>query len=255
MKRTRPPLKRTQPQKFKAFTPKQSTMSVARRAQLPATLRGSRNEVKACDFPLVAAIPNTTIFANVMQFYGLNLVQQGTGFYNRIGRKICLRSIHLTGNVIHNPGNEVEGGLPDYLRIILFYDRQPNGTFPAAADLLLDRDNQGGTVSNAYCNINMNNSDRFKILRDIRISCPNDDTASGVVGPVAAIIDYTDNRVNVNEFVRLNNLETQYSASTNPAAIGDITTGSLCLALVSEAIAAESKFSFRWSARLRYTDG
>lgn len=231
------------------------SMPLARRAQLPATLRGSRFEIKACDYPVAASNPGTNVISTTSTFDILNGVQTGTAFNNRIGKKIVMRSLHFTGNIIFNAGNATEGGLADYLRIAIVYDRQPNGTFPAFQDLFLSRDNAGATTTSAYSPINMNNSDRFKILRDIRVSIPNnDEEASSFGARIATVIDYTNNRVNINEFIRLGNLETQYAASSNPAVVGDITTGALFVVTRGMNPAADSMHSLRWQARLRYSD-
>ena len=55
----------------------------------------------------------------------LNLVQSGAGFYNRIGRRIEMKSLHLTG-LIHSTGKQAD---QDYCRLLVVYDRQTNGAF------------------------------------------------------------------------------------------------------------------------------
>jgi len=217
----------------------------------------NRTELKACDANVMASIPKTDIIGATAVFTGLNLIQAGTGFYNRIGKKINMRSLHLTGQVIViAPGAIVMDGLPEYGRILVVYDKQPNGAFPAPADVLANHDNQGALSSNPFCNINQNNSDRFRIIRDIRLDIPNDDPDEATSGDNAmlGVIDYTTNRVNVNEFIFLNGLETQYSATANPATIAEISTGALFLMTWGVVPSNNSSHAFKWTARLRYND-
>ena len=46
----------------------------------------------------------------------LNLVQSGAGFYNRVGRRIEMKSLHLTG-LIHSTGKQAD---QDYCRLLRF---------------------------------------------------------------------------------------------------------------------------------------
>jgi len=221
---------------------------------LPARLQGNRQEVKSVDFPIAGSSPYTVPISTTPTFALLNGVQEGASFYNRIGRKVMMRSLHLTGFVA--PITPALGvGAPEYLRIMVVYDRQPGYNtagpgFPAIADLLLNYDNAGATTTNSLSFLNMNNSERFIMLRDIRISIPD----NGGGDASNQIIDYTINRVNINEFIRLNNLETHYKSTTNPAAIGDLSTGALYLVTYGNQLVAAAEYQVFAQARLRFHD-
>jgi len=216
---------------------------------VPASrLVGNKPEIKSVD--LVAG-PVTKPTSTTAQFTLLNAIQEGSSFYNRVGRKIMMRSLHLTGLVFQNQGG---AGVDEYLRHMIVYDRQPNGAVPSIADILLDYDNTGTTTTNSLSGLNMNNADRFVILRDMRVAIPKNDDNGGLQDVSAAVIDYTTNRVNINEFVLLKNLETHYKATTNPGVIGDIASGALWFVQFGNVAAATAAYAVAFQARLRYHD-
>nr|QXP07669.1 MAG: putative capsid protein [Arizlama virus] len=92
----------------------------------------------------------------------INLIQAGSAFYNRIGGKICIKSIDITGWL-------EQGATATYMakiRYLIVYDRQANGAYPALQALL--QDNDGALTFNS--GVNMQNRSRFSIIRDKRIS-------------------------------------------------------------------------------------
>jgi len=223
----------------------------------PAT-RGSRTrgvEIKAVDMPAINAggdtiskIPSTT-----STFDLLNGVQEGASFYNRIGRRTHMKSIHLTGQFYPNTNAGVAA--PDLVRLMLVYDRQPNGNFPAISDLLLDYGNDGTSFTTNFSKMNLNNVERFAILRDERIALgpttAADSTASLFAGQM---VPGKAGQNLINWYVPLKDLETHYKSTTNPAAIGDIATGGLYLVTFGSTAVANAAYSFQYNARLRFID-
>jgi len=88
---------------------------------IPNDGRRLRAETKCCDVESITFLLSTT-----MSLQYLNLIQEGASFYQRIGRKISMKSIYLTG-YIYPVGNNAAALVEDYNRIIVFYDRQPGG--------------------------------------------------------------------------------------------------------------------------------
>jgi len=207
--------------------------------------------MKTVDYP-PSAEPNEDVISTTATFDLLNGVQEGSSFYNRIGRKIMLKSIHVTGAIVPQ---STGGGVPEYDRIMLIYDRQPNGAFPTASDVLTDYDNTGTNRSTSFSGMNMNNSERFLILRDHRFQVPDNNSGAAVVNNPGsdAIVDNTG-IANINWFVKLKNLETHYKASSNPAVIGDIATGSLFLFTFGSVPVATAGYQLQFKSRLRYHD-
>jgi len=58
----------------------------------------------------------------------------------------------------------------------------------------------------------------------------------------------------INCFLKLGNLVTQYKASSNPPAIGDISTGALYLVTAGQQSAATAAYNVTVSTRVRFSD-
>jgi len=219
-------------------------------ARNPASLRGiaprGDNEVYSVDLP---AAPVTHQISTTGRFTLLNGVQTGNGFFNRRGRKMTMKSLHLTGQFHYSGQDGV--GTNEYLRVMVVYDREANGAFPTSAQILANTDNTGTNVTNSLSNRNMTEAERFLVLRDIRVAIPQDANVA-TTSLFANVIDYNNQRINIDEFIDLKGLETVFSASTNPAAIGDITAGSLFLFTLGNTPDADAPYSVSFNARLRF---
>lgn len=247
------PGKRALAKGYASFKSSKASQGVIGRS--PAT-RGSRTggyEIKSVDMPAIAAGADflAKALTTTATFDLLNGIQEGASFYNRIGRRTHMKSIHVTGQVV--PSANTTAGTNEYIRIMLIYDRQPNGSFPAIADLLLDYGNDGTTFTTSLSKMNMNNVERFAILRDKRV-CLVSNEQTAITGQYATL--GTDSQNDVNWFVPLKDLETHYKSTTNPAAIGDVATGALYLVTFGSVAAAgnASGYVLNYNARLRFVD-
>jgi len=192
----------------------------------------------------------------------LNIVNQGASFNQRLGNKIEMKSIRLTG--IITPLTNARFCPVDYARVMMVYDRQPSnlGTVPAMTTILENTDVGGANYTSAFAGVNMNNRERFLVLSDRRIYIPQVTTtvATGVslfnaaAGNLGTIfpMDCTQGLI-IDDFRKLGNLVTHFTTSTT--SIGDISSGSLLLLTLTENNAAGSEgFAFNWNSRLRYRD-
>lgn len=208
----------------------------------------ARTEIKTCDV-FNAAGPGP-IVANVDSAGSLTLlngIQAGSSFYNRVGRKINMKSLHLIGSFQPTGSNVTT---PEYARVMVIYDRQPNGAAPTASSILTSYDNAGNQLGTSYAHLNPTNSDRFRVLADVRMVMPDGKTTAET-SQEAGLVDQSG-PVNVNRFIKLRGLETVYKASSNPAVVGDISTGSLYLFTFGYNGTGASQFAF--TTRLRYYD-
>lgn len=211
---------------------------------MPAALASSRTELKSLDVPLATYALNTT--GSVQP---LNLIRAGTSFNNRVGRKVEGRSIRVSGTI--DAIRTVTGN--DYARVMIVYDRQSNGGAPAIADILQTVDQAGNGTTTSYSGVNLNNRDRFIILRDERIYLPTVTVTAGVetnTGPT----DPVAKTFNFDWFVRLPNLLTQFKADSSPAVIGDISSGSLLLVTFATFASGSEGYAAELESRFRYTD-
>ena len=144
-------------------------MSSVRRAR---SLNASLPEKKGVD---TAIGPITTVLSTTNtngDCFVLNLVQQGAGSWNRVGRKIHLKSLKycIEGNLVATPsgGGQLSGS---DLRIVLVWDKQPSGNAIPTFDEIFGRTIQDGTESCQFIDPpRYDNMDRFKVLRDKKFS-------------------------------------------------------------------------------------
>lgn len=201
-------------------------------------------ELKSVDTPSITGALNTT-----GSFQVLNVPVNGAAFYNRIGNQIEMRSLHLIGGVQATGNAGTVAG--EYVRIMVIYDRQPNGAAPSVADVLTSYAQAGGTTSTVFDHLNPNNKQRFLVLMDDRLSFGNTLKATAANAQTQGAIDYKG-ETNINRFIKLRGLTTTYKASAG--AIGDITVGALQIFCLGSTVAGTEGYSFTGSARLRFTD-
>ena len=112
----------------------------------------------------VAGAEPTTAFASITE---LNDILQGAGAYQRIGQKLTMESIAFKCNI------EL-GGAPPVMgngRIMVVYDRQPNGAFPSISDILSINVSTAPIFTSG---LNMSKKSRFSILCDEYIDLDTD---------------------------------------------------------------------------------
>lgn len=163
----------------------------------------------------------------------LNCMIRGDDYTERIGRKIQVSSLYIRGYIRHE--NAVPGVINAQLwRLIVFSDSQPNGTAPGVTDVLM--------TANPSAQLNPNNRDRFKILKDKQWT--SDGANNQTIGNHAFPIKL---------FKQLN-LQTIFNG-TNAGTIADINTGALFMLWIgSEAAGALTDGNAIVSVRIRYVD-
>lgn len=188
--------------------------------------RRSPAELKVVDTAQFASDFDTT-----GTFTLLNGVATGSDFNNRIGRKVCWKSLLVQGHII----NEGDPAVTNLCRFMVIYDSQPNGSLPALTDVL--------TAATSTAPLNLNNRDRFKVLLDKRYALGSVSTTA-----TQAVSDRTT--ALIHKYKKIN-MDTIFDGTT--AAIGDIQTGSI-FALTVGTEAAGTTYEARVSIRLRFTD-
>lgn len=210
----------------------------------PAASRGFNPpvEVRAVD-TLSALVP----FSAVSSTTGvpLDLVAAGSSFNQRTGRKIYLKSLYFNlfvGAVAFGTAH-----VPEYLRVVVVYDSQTNGTAPQWGDVMLSQDSTTGTIASASANLNLSNRDRFKVILDRRFYM----AGFTATGSVTYFGGSTSSEMIVNEFRVLGGMETVFGADSQPPVVGDIKTGGLFLYCQGS---VGSQWQATVDARLRFTD-
>lgn len=197
-------------------------------------------EVKSVDISL-GTLTIASASQNAVPLYDS---ASGADLYQRIGRKVNLKSVRVRGYFV--PANTGGSVAAENIRVILYTDNQfTSGSTGATTDLLQDLDDGGATHLNPLSGVNLNNRDRFKILRDMYTQMPFIAQADSVIeigtqgGTVKEIIT-------VDWFVNLRGFEISHSGN----AAGDITKGNVCL----QAIGGVGNWTFTFTSRVRFTD-
>jgi len=182
----------------------------------------------------------------------VNLTNTGSGSYNRVGRKIFMRSARIRAQLQFRFSNDVAiaSSLQRSVgvRIALVYDRQPSGVLPVWGDIFANTDNIGDVIPEINSALNFANTSRFYVLRDFMVVVdPPFLTTDGSVIQLDRFVD---------EYVDLQELETVYSGDSTECTIADISSGALYFmraATADSPAVAESEVR-RGAIRLRYTD-
>lgn len=215
--------------------------------------RPGNSEVKGCDYSLAVSPILATTNTNGSEVT-VNLVAPGTGSYNRVGRKIRMKSLRIKGNFLYSyTRTATTGDLPaQVIRMVVVYDQQPSGVVPTY-DTVFGRTIQDGTESTQYLDpIKYDSMGRFKILRECCFEM-NPKLWNNEGGTT----DLTEIEAHFDEYIKLNGLETVYSGQSSPCTIADVSTGGLYIFFRSDknitgtSVSSIGANSF---ARLRYYD-
>lgn len=210
-------------------------------------------ELKGCDAYLEDTVINTT--NSNMSAIVVNLIQPGTGSWNRVGRKITMQSLRIKGiaEYIFKPTTTLGNLEGSVMRMVVVYDRQVSGGAIPTFDTIFGTTDQAGTESTLpYDPLKYDNMGRFTVLRDVLIEA-NPETYSSAGGTQ----DKVTCRYPIDEYVKLGGLETIYSGQSSPCTIADISTGALYVyfrALNDTMNEQEWNIPSLTKARLRYYD-
>lgn len=171
-------------------------------------------------------------------------IRGGAGFNQRIGRKIFLKYMAVRARV-YFPSLEgvAAAAVPSqHVRLMLFYDRQPNLQLPLAADMM--NVNSGMTTLTFQED---RNRERFVRLWDhtVNVTCQN--------GPATNNLFLPESNVIINKNIKING--SQVYNDTAEGGISAIQTGSLVwLFMWEEGIGGTEACWIDLSTRLRYSD-
>ena len=119
---------------------------------------GSRTELKSIDLDLATTGTGDGGIKSTMGRTCANAISIGADINQRVGRKITIRSLEMHYSITADP----DADQPAICRVMVIFDRQANGSQPAATDIL--------TTSSINAPKNLNNRERFQILKDDLVS-------------------------------------------------------------------------------------
>lgn len=210
-----------------------------------------RPEKKGVDTDISLTPIITTTTTNASNFV-LNLIVPGTGSWNRIGKRVFLKSLRLKGNTVFSltPTFATGAGSCTFVRYVVLWDRQPNGAATATFDNIFGITSQAGTEStpDITCPLKYDVMDRYRIIRDWTVRPDPMNVPSFGTGPSLNFY------VPMDEYIRLPNLESTYSGQSDPQTIADINTGALYIWMRAYSSSTTAGAAFDGTARLRYVD-
>lgn len=207
-----------------------------------------KSELKSVDLIMnMNPVLNTTNTNG--QVFLVNGIVPGTGSWNRIGKKIRMKSFRYKGIADFNHLNPQDLSNTQ-LRMTLVYDKQPsNGPLPTFDTMFGGTDQLGAEATNSiFDNQRIDNTGRFSVIKD-----------DVFTGDVKVAYDtgvlVTDNKIYFDNFVSLRGLETIFSGQSSPSTIADISSGALYLIFRSTELTSNNSVAIANTAmRLRYYD-
>lgn len=213
-------------------------------------------DMKGVDVNITAAgagVVLATVTTNV-DVIPLNLITPGNGSFNRIGRKVKLQNVvvELSLEHVYFPAATTANLNGNFLRCALVWDRQPNGVIPTYDSIFGVTDQSGNETTNYFDPIKYDTRERFRIIRDEKITFDIQSNA-----PTAGTNNNVINYKHIKMYARLPfDCLTNYSGQSNPCTIADISSGALYITFRSAINSASNIILVRGGsfARLKYFD-
>lgn len=202
----------------------------------------SIREIKCVDNPDVGralisyAAPPVLGYDNATGFNCLNLQQENTGYYGRIGNKIVTKSVRIKFGLYADA--RTVGNVEECIsvRCMLVYDKSPNGVAPVFSDILQNASATGVTSTYFTSSVNMNNKDRFVIIRDKSYNLSSQNPL-----------------INVKWYCK-GMWETIFKGTSNPITIANIRTGAFYFLVFTDGVALLTPTIESFGCRMRYYD-
>ena len=178
----------------------------------------------------------------------MNLIGQGTAYWERIGSKVNMQAVHIRGYI---DNVQTGAGIPGLMRMIVFYDRQPNGAACVYSDVIQGRTNAGVASVDGLTGLNIDNRQRFVIIYDKYMYAAGYNAGPPVVMEGNNTTGKDGNNEYIfNCYIPLRNLVSIFKSST--LTIADISTGALGVFFVDSN--ETNKRRAIWTSRLCYYD-
>lgn len=192
--------------------------------------------------------PVTTNTASSANAFTLNTPQQGSGYWQRVGRKIHLESLRIKGSILNifDQGLTVSGASA-VCRMVVVWDKQSSGGLQF--DGIFGHTNNLGTESSDILDpISFDQMERFVILRDKVWECNPPSISNAEADDSLRTNTYFD------EYIDLKGKVTTFDNSTSPGAVADIASGAIYVYFRVSNSTNMDTFIENAHARLRYRD-
>jgi len=208
-------------------------------------------DLKGMDTPLNLPILADPTLNTCVQC--VNLIQTGSGSWNRVGRKVFPKSLRLKLGIRYtyaNVGDQVQG---TSVRLAIVWDKNPSGgALPTFQEMFKITEQTGAESTSWKAPPAFDSLGRFVVIRDMIVDINPDNFPTPIVDGISII------KKEMDEYIPLQGgMETVYSGQSNPLTIADVYSGALYfIAIADEAppIGYGLQLTSDSSARLRYTD-
>lgn len=177
-------------------------------------------------------------------------IQQGAGISQRIGNKISLKSLRIRFDIAPTLQSvEVNSSA----RLMVIYDRNPNGAYPLITNMLANN-KQDGTTGNGimWSSVNCNLMDRFVVLMDEFVVLPP--ITNGGVNGNFLTGPTSEKSFKIDRYIKLKGLETVFSGTASPLTIANVQVGALYLVSWGNVALATAPYTWVGTTRLRFRD-
>jgi len=205
-------------------------------------------ELKGMDTSFTMSNIITTTNTNA-QIQTVNLIQAGTGSWNRIGRKVTLKSLRLKGTATCSHFQDVDNDIyGNIVRIIVVWDKQPaGGTEPLFNDIFGVTSQAGVETAVFSSPPKYDTMDRFRVLKDWDMNSEP--------GALPSTTNYIRLDYPIDCYINLGELETTFSGQSAPMTIADINNGALyVIARAQRGDVTQTVWTLNLNARIRYLD-
>lgn len=178
----------------------------------------------------------------------VNGVAQGPGFFERIGQKLTMKTLHVRVSMYPREP-PTDGADHELIRFALVYDRSPNGSEPAIQTIFADYASDGTPVTSIKSGLNPTQTSRFTIIREhwIRLYGIN---GTAPAGAVASLTDNTGLDF-INWYVKLQDLESVYS-DADPDITAMVNGAIYLIGWTTAESQAQSALQYSAKTRLRF---
>jgi len=207
------------------------------------------NELKGVDYGVVDGTNLTPDLTNNDGIYFMGPLYTGSGGFNRVGRKIRIKSVRVRGD-IRSSYSSVGGVAPSCIvRMSIVHDAQPGGgAIPDWDDIFSSTAVNGAEFQEISSGVKLSATGRFRVLRDWTI--PIFFTGGGVQD--------IEHRYHYDQYIELKDFETTFRADPSPPApvqYSDVQSNALLFVVRCSTNANFSTLQlFDTTMRMRYSD-
>lgn len=179
----------------------------------------------------------------------LSAVGQGTSNSQRIGAKVTMQSIHINGYVKFGNGAILGQSRPmDFVRIVVYLDKQTNNGQAQAEDVLEDTPAVGDMKTLMFPRVD--EKARFRILRDFKVRQGPTGVYSN--GSIATQFESDTPKIPFSCRINLKGIVQRWVGDSTSAAIGSVNDNSVHIIAISSDQLADGQITY--VSRYNYFD-